>query len=72
MASGERVHRGRAFWAETVAAWEESGQAVAPFCRTRGLAPNTFYKWRRRLAGDAQAACVPALLPVRVVKTRPE
>lgn len=35
---------------------ECSGLSVTAFCRGRGVAPSTFYAWRRKLAGAATFA----------------
>jgi transposase-like protein len=67
MGSVQRVHRGRLFWVEAVAAWEAGEESVAAFCRRRGLATKTFYKWRRRLEQEQDNGSAPALLPVHVV-----
>ena len=69
MGSVQRVHRGRSFWVEAVAAWESGEESVAAFCRRRGLATKTFYKWRRRLEQEQEQdnGSAPALLPVHVV-----
>jgi hypothetical protein len=38
------------FWRDTVAAWQESGQAVRVFCAARGVSEATFLVRRRELA----------------------
>lgn len=48
-------HR-QAVWRDRLARQAQSGQSVAAFCRSEGIAAHTFYWWRTRLAGShAQA-----------------
>jgi transposase-like protein len=44
-------------WVEIIARQRASGLGVGRFCRREGLAPSTFFAWRRRLgeAGGHQA-----------------
>ena len=44
-----RPRRGRAFWAAAVEDQKQSALSIAKFCAERGLHPQTFYAWRRRL-----------------------
>jgi transposase-like protein len=39
----------RAYWGKLIAGQEASGQAIAAFCQQRGIADNSFYRWRQRL-----------------------
>lgn len=44
-------------WRERMARQAQSGQSVVVFCKSEGIAPQTFYWWRARLAKrDAQTA----------------
>lgn len=39
----------RAYWSKLLAEQEASGQSIAAFCQQRGIADNSFYRWRQRL-----------------------
>ena len=41
--------RGHAFWARTIAKFEQSEMTQPEFCRREGLAFGTFQNWRRRI-----------------------
>ena len=47
--STNKEHR-QAQWRERIDRQAQSGQSVAAFCRSEGLAAPTFYWWRARLA----------------------
>jgi transposase len=52
-------------WRKWVEGWRASGLSVRHFCARHGLAPPSFYAWRRELQGrDAEQ---PAFVPVCVV-----
>jgi transposase-like protein len=62
-------------WAELVRQQQQSGLSVTAFCRQHGFSDQTFYNWRKRLAGSEPvrfalvAADVPAAaeqLPVEL------
>ena len=36
-------------WNELIGEQEASGQGVDAFCQERGIKPNSFYRWRKRL-----------------------
>jgi transposase-like protein len=38
-------------WAELIRQQQQSGLSVTAFCRNRGFSDQTFYNWRKRLAG---------------------
>ena len=40
---------GRNNWNELIGEQEASGQGVHTFCQERGIKPNSFYRWRKRL-----------------------
>jgi transposase-like protein len=57
-------------WRKIIAAWQESGQSVRGFCRSRGLQEPSFYAWRRTLRQRDQqrgAGQQSKFVPVRVV-----
>lgn len=56
-------------WRQWVAAWRRSGLSVAAFCARQGLAPPSFYAWRRELA--QRDAARPAFVPVQVLTEVP-
>jgi transposase-like protein len=39
----------RAYWGKLIAEQEASGLSIAAFCQQRGIADNSFYRWRQRL-----------------------
>jgi transposase-like protein len=45
-------------WKERLAAQQRSGLSIAEFCRREGIAPPSFYVWRKRLSlgGENRAA----------------
>jgi transposase-like protein len=36
-------------WNDLIGEQEASGQGVHAFCQERGIKPNSFYRWRKRL-----------------------
>lgn len=40
----------RAWWLIHIEAWQKSGASIAGYCRTHGLAVETFGRWRREIA----------------------
>jgi putative transposase len=38
-------------WSELIRQQQESGHSVTAFCREHGFSDQTFYNWRKRLAG---------------------
>jgi transposase-like protein len=49
-------------WRQWIDQWRRSGLSVQAFCRRHGLAPPSFYAWRRTLQQRAAAAFVPVRL----------
>jgi transposase-like protein len=49
------VQHRQAQWRERLARQEQSGQSVAAFCKSEGLAAQTFYCWRKQLGKGRQA-----------------
>jgi transposase-like protein len=39
-------------WAELIREQQQSGLCVTAFCRQHGFSDQTFYNWRKRLAGS--------------------
>lgn len=56
-------------WTQVIWAWKKSGLKASAFCRKNRLGLQSFYAWRRRLAGMKTAKCRDrhAFLPVQVV-----
>ncbi len=40
-------------WAELIRQHSQSGLSVSAFCREHGVSDQSFYNWRKRLAGSA-------------------
>ena len=59
-------------WRRRLARHSAGGLSVAEFCHREGIAPPSFYYWRRRLtAGPRPAASDPPLfVPLRLEDTR--
>jgi putative transposase len=53
-------------WSELIRQQQESGLSVTAFCREHGFSDQTFYNWRKRLAGSepVRFALVAADAPV--------
>jgi hypothetical protein len=47
----QAVEANRRRWAQIIGRQRTSGLGVDRFCRREGLAPSTFFAWRRRLGG---------------------
>lgn len=60
-------------WAERLSRYDQSGLTVLDFCRQEGIASQSFYHWRRKLApGDgAPASAAPEFLPIRLAPSAP-
>jgi len=56
-------------WTQVIRAWKKSGLKASVFCRKNHLGLQSFYAWRRRLAGmkAAKGRDRRAFLPVQVV-----
>lgn len=51
-------------WRERIAQQAASGKSITAFCREQGIATQTFYGWRHRLARrDAGTVAAPAVTP---------
>ena len=57
-------------WADRLARFDQSGLTVLDFCRAEGVAPQSFYLWKRRLAASAEPPA-PEFLPIRLAPTSP-
>ena len=53
------VQHRQAQWRERLARQEQSGQSVAAFCKSEGIAAQTFYWWRSRLGNSRPAESAP-------------
>jgi hypothetical protein len=51
MAQAKRRSRGE--WADIISLHERSGLSARGFCKERSIEEASFYKWRRRLRGEA-------------------
>lgn len=47
----EAVSKREKKWADVIRQQQQSGISVSAFCRDRGFSDQTFYNWRKRLAG---------------------
>jgi hypothetical protein len=57
----------RQLWADRLARFPDSGLSVTAFCAREGVAPNSFYYWKRRLTAELAAPdAAPRFLPVRL------
>jgi hypothetical protein len=65
MSTGKKRDRGKErFWRTRVRQWRRSGLAVRAYCEEHELSEQSFYAWRRTLAGrDAEPV---RFVPVRV------
>ena len=62
----------RQSWAERLARFESSNLSVLDFCRAEGVASQSLYYWKRKLAGPADApGPVPQFVPVRLSASAP-
>jgi transposase-like protein len=50
-------------WLEVIERQQTGGSSVAAFCRQRGLAPSSFFAWKRKLGAAPQA---PAFVEARI------
>lgn len=55
MARSANKEQRQAQWREYLERQAQSGQSVAAFCRSQGIAAPTFYLWRARLAKSIDA-----------------
>ena len=62
-----RVRRTEAEWREVLSRFEQSGLGVDAFCGREKIAPSSFHRWQRKLAGgigtDAFVAVTSAPTP---------
>jgi hypothetical protein len=62
----------RQSWAERLARFESSNLPVLDFCRQEGIASQSLYYWKRKLADPAAApGPVPQFVPVRLCASAP-
>ncbi len=43
-------------WTDRLERYRRSGQTVAGFCQKEGISAPSFYQWRKKLAGEANAS----------------
>ena len=55
-------------WSRRLERHGVSGLSIAEFCEREGIAPASFYYWRRRLAGEAPTSsqASPLFVPLRL------
>ena len=53
------MRRSREEWRDLVAGQEGSGLSVSEFCRREKTTENSFYRWRRAFAEEAELSFVP-------------
>ena len=57
----------RQAWADRVERFQSSNQSVAEFCASEGIAPASFYQWRRKLRRVTEVALTgPRFVPVQL------
>jgi putative transposase len=59
----------RSDWSQLIAEQEASGQSLRAFCEERGIKPNRFYRWRKRLR-QSQPVRFALLEPKEEIATR--
>jgi hypothetical protein len=52
----KRRHLGESAWRELLSRHAAGGDSVSEFCRREGLSPNSFRRWRSRLATGSWGA----------------
>jgi len=60
----KRRRLGERAWRELLARHAAGGESVSEFCRREGLSPNSFRRWRARLAPSALGAAAREAVPV--------
>ena len=60
----KRRRLGERAWREVLARHAGGGESVSAFCRREGLSPNSFRRWRERLAPGALGAAPRKAVPV--------
>jgi hypothetical protein len=58
-------------WRGLISEQEQSGKAVAEFCRERGIAASKLYSWKRRCVGEKAGSGFVRLRAAPAVKTEP-
>jgi transposase len=56
----------RLLWVDRLARFPDTGLTVAAFCAAESVPVQSFFYWRKRLAGPAPLPDAPRFLPVRV------
>jgi len=61
----------RQAWADRIDRFEQAGQSVAQFCAAEGVAPTSFYQWRRKLRSEGSVPQpLAGFLPVKLQQSR--
>ncbi len=60
------------FWRRALARQRQSGLSVRAFCAAEGLAPATFYLWKRRLRRPVLTLSPPKRIEFAPVRVEPE
>jgi hypothetical protein len=50
-----RKTRNEAEWRSLVAQWEQSGEKVSEFCRSRKVTASRFWAWRKRISQEPKS-----------------
>jgi hypothetical protein len=61
----------RQVWVERLARFATAEQSAAAFCAAEGVSTNSFFYWKRQLAGPGASDAEPCFLPVRVSPPNP-
>jgi hypothetical protein len=56
----------RLLWADRLARFPDAGLTVAAFCAAENVPVQSFFYWKKRLAGPTPSPDAPRFLPVRV------
>jgi len=62
-----KVQRER-YWQGLVAEWRASSLSVNEFCRKRGIAPSSFWYWKKRSGCNSRGKDATVFLPIRVAQ----
>lgn len=56
----------RQLWADRLARFADTGLSVAAFCAAENVSVQSFFYWKKQLAGPTPLGDTPRFLPVRV------
>lgn len=57
--SKQRIYRTESQWVELIDRQERSGVSQQSFCKSEGLSPSNFHKWKRKLVEKPSASFIP-------------